>query len=203
MSDNITPEEKLLKLIKGDKKPKAQAAAVYVSLNPEKDKIVRKFVPQKYIHFLNLKKIIAAAFIASCIYLFINLLYPFFGLNKLNIPKIIPERPKESLSVQKDALKPAEYYISAAKSRQLFAAETALPEGKAQVTSVAGPELMKNFGLVGIISGENPQAIIEDKKNLKTYYVSKGQTIDQFKVVDIQEGKIILGYSGQVYELNL
>ena len=69
--------------------------------------------------------------------------------------------------------------------------------------AAANADLIKKINLVGIIAGENPQAIIEDKDARKTYSVTKGQAIGEFRVEDIQEGKIILEYRGQRYELSI
>ena len=75
--------------------------------------------------------------------------------------------------------------------------------GTSQPAIAANVDLLKDITLVGIITGANPQAVIEDKKSLKNYYVTKGQFIGQMQVEDIQEGKIIINYKGQKYELYL
>lgn len=62
---------------------------------------------------------------------------------------------------------------------------------------------IQDLSLMGIISGDNPQAAIQDKKTQKVYYVSKGESVADFLIEDIQDGKIILGYKGQRYELRL
>ena len=201
MSDNITPEEKLLKLIRKDKKPKPDTV-----LYPE-PKIQTSPHPaffQKYFHSLNLKKTVIIIFVLSCAYLSINFIYPFFGLKKTAMPKITAKLVNGPAFTQINGIKPFEYYAGALQNRQLFTLEGSSDGQKGQTASaVAGPELMKNFNLVGVIAGENAQAIIEDKLTLKTYYVNKGQSIGEFKVEDVLEGKIILSYHGQTYELNL
>jgi type II secretory pathway component PulC len=68
---------------------------------------------------------------------------------------------------------------------------------------MVGTELMKEINLLGVISGANPQAVIEDKKSGKTYYVTEGQMIGDFQVEEIGYGKIILNYNGQKFELNI
>lgn len=155
--------------------------------------------PLKYFRSFNLKKTVSALFICSCIYLSVNLILSLIGPNIITIPKIDPEKIKAPFIVQKNARKPLEYYVDILKKRQLFTEE----KGAGQAALIAGPELMKNLILVGIISGEKARAVIEDKQAFKTYYVSKGQSIGQFQLVDILEGKIILNYGGQIYELNL
>ncbi|MCM8789708.1 MAG: hypothetical protein NC916_01615, partial [Candidatus Omnitrophica bacterium] len=64
-------------------------------------------------------------------------------------------------------------------------------------------EATKDLKLLGIIFGDNPQAIIEDAKNQKTYYLNREQSIGDFIVEDIRDGKVILDYQGQKFELYL
>jgi hypothetical protein len=61
----------------------------------------------------------------------------------------------------------------------------------------------KEISLVGIILGEDPQAIIEDKRTQKIFYVKKGQFIEEFKLEDIEFGKAILSYKDRKFEIHL
>jgi type II secretory pathway component PulC len=221
MNGSVTPEEKLLKLIRGEKKQKPQVAelpkagepSIPLSSKPniklsgvqllQKMQAFQQQAQQKYIRAFNFKKAIFVVFILSCAYLIVNLIYPFFGLKGSYIPKIIPENNKEIVVAQSNAIKPLNNYVEVAKNRQLFTSEAALSGGSVQIATVAGPDLMKDLSLVGIIAGDNPQAVIEDRKTSKTYYVNKGQSIEQFKVEDVREGKIVLSHGGQTYELSL
>ncbi|OGX22913.1 MAG: hypothetical protein A3J51_00835 [Omnitrophica WOR_2 bacterium RIFCSPHIGHO2_02_FULL_45_21] len=68
---------------------------------------------------------------------------------------------------------------------------------------IAPLELLKGYTLAGVITGENPQAIVEDKTSKKAYFLNKGQYLGDFKIDDIMEGKIILELKGQRFELSL
>ena len=68
---------------------------------------------------------------------------------------------------------------------------------------VSNTDLVKQLNLVGIIAGENPQAVIEDKNTQKTYYLNKGQFLGEIQLEDILEGKIIINHKGQRFELYL
>ncbi|MEW5822015.1 MAG: hypothetical protein AB1782_17610 [Cyanobacteriota bacterium] len=64
-------------------------------------------------------------------------------------------------------------------------------------------DILKDINLLGIVSGEKPQAIIEDKKTQKTYFLNKGDSFGQVKVLEIKEGKVLLDYRGKNFDLFL
>lgn len=185
MRDNISPEERLLKLIRGEKKENAPA------LKP----LVRKYPS----FFYEPRRMVMVILGVSLIYLTASFLYPLLGLRKIKLPEVMPGEIIKSKIEATEEIKPYEFYLEAAKGRQIFSSASGQELG--QPASGVGLDSIKDISLVGIISGENPQAIIEDKKTQKTYYVTKGQFIGEFQVEDIQEGKIIINYNGQRYEL--
>ncbi len=188
MKDIISPEEKLLRLIRGQKKQGAQTP------------ISKSAASAIKISWGN-RKILIWILTASCIYLFISLLYPFIGLRRISLPKDNPQKTLEPISEQKTETKPFEFYQQGITGRRIFSNANA--QADAVPASAAGVDLAKDINLVGIIAGENPQAIVEDKKTLKTYYVTKGQFVGEMQIDDIREGKIIVNYRGQKYELYL
>ncbi len=209
MKDGLSPEERLLRLIRGQKKTEKPAQPAQPSPQHNFTREVSKAkapesysLATKYLNLENIKKTLSVIFILSCAYLLTALIYPFF------IPKISPlvkeagkAAPPEKITLTANA-KPYEFYSRAVKNRQLFGVSGPQNENEgAQV--ILGDESIKDINLVGIVSGDNPQAVIEDKKAQKTYYVAKNQAIGQFQVEDIQEGKIILNSNGQKFELSL
>jgi hypothetical protein len=186
MKDSSSPEDKLLKLIRNPKKPADSGA-----LKADSAKV--KSGP-----FFNLRRVFFWLFIASGIYLIANLIYPWVGLKNIRLPKPSDKLPQESPGA-KSAARPLEEYLESVKGRQIFSQAAAMQDDS--LINAANTDLMKDISLVGIISGENPQAVIEDKKAQKTYYVTKGKFIGEMQVEDIQEGKIIINYGGQKYEL--
>ena len=194
MRDNISPEEKLLRLIRG---PKKQGV---ITEKTEKNRQWNFSFP-KYLIFPNINKIIFAIFALSCIYLIYTFAYPLFISNNINLPKVTEEKIPEEKIQAIQQIKPYEFYLQGLKNRQIFSGASGQESEKSAGTINA--DLIKDMTLVGIVAGDNPQAIIQDKKTQKTYYVTKGQFIGEFKVEDIQDGKIILNYSGQKLELYL
>ena len=191
MNGNISPEEKLLRLIKGDKKKIKEFPAG-----------THRFIPTlKYPISLNIRKIIKAVFIISCIFLIFTFIYPFISPEKIELPKAVTKEGLPPETELKPQPKPYDFYSEGIRNRQIFG-ERVSPE-TAKPLSIVSSDLTKDINLIGVILGDNPQAIIEDKKTQKNYYVTKGQFIGEFQVEDIQEGKVILIYEGQKFELYL
>lgn len=99
-----------------------------------------------------------------------------------------------------------DYYATQAGSRNIFA-PVAAEETKTQAASAEqGPkmeEVKGQLSLLGVIGGASPQVIIEDKRTQKTYFLNKGSTFDDIEVGDIFENKVILTYKGKQFELIL
>lgn len=64
-------------------------------------------------------------------------------------------------------------------------------------------ETPKNFTVLGIITGEDNQAVIEDKDAGKTFFLYKGDSIGDYKVFEIKDNAVILDYNGEKVELKM
>ncbi len=204
MKENSSPEEKLLRLIRGQKKHAVAADKLPIGQEQEPGRKIHKFqmsLPYNYISILGINKIFVVIFIISCGFLVYTFVYPLFESKDFALPKPIQEKPGEEKNVPAQEAKPYEYYLEGVKNRQIFSGSSGTDSGKAP--AAVSSDLIKDMSLIGIVSGDNPQAVIEDKKSQKTYYVTKGQFIGEFKVEDIEDGKIILNYNGQKFELYL
>lgn len=205
MKDASSPEDKLLRLIRNSKKPPAAPARKEEAPKPKGPGNINagsalgaKTATAKFRPFFDAHTTLVWMFVACGAYLVWNLVYPLVGLRNIRLPKP-SENPIEEKQNKKSSAKPLEEYLEAVKGRRLFSGAAAAQD--AAPINVANVDLMKDINLVGIISGDNPQAVIEDKKAQKTYYVTKGQFIGEMQVEDIQKGKIIINYAGQKYEL--
>lgn len=206
MKDNISPEEKLLRLIKGERK-QTEAPLSEKTIQDAPD---LKTSPKNPIHglahvhpsFKHIERLIMVFIIISFGYLVISFIYPWFGLRKIKLP-VTPkgENTITSRIGQRAAAKPYEFYVKGIKDRRIFDV-TSIPQ-TVTAASKADLDLIKDLSLVGIISGENPQAVIEDKRAQKTYYLGIGQFIGELQIEDIREGKVILTYKGERLELYL
>ncbi|MEI8350498.1 MAG: hypothetical protein WCI77_10155 [Candidatus Omnitrophota bacterium] len=207
MKDNLSPEEKLLRLIKGQKKKDFSANQSVVSGSSTVATAAaapkHPFDATKVLSFFSFNKLIWLFFAAACAYLAISFLHPLISSDKIELPVITKEAISEkNMSEGKEAVRPLEYYSKVISGRQIFNVPAAKEE-IAEVASSANMDFIKNISLVGIIAGDNPQAIVEDKNTQKTHYVSKGQFVGACKIEEIQEGKIIVSCGGQKYELYL
>lgn len=195
MKDNISPEEKLLKLIRGQKKETPPAQKPIPVIQYSLYNTIQDYLAT------NIRKIIWLVLILAVLGLVYSFLYPWFGLRNIGLPQIKPEEVAEIKKQPELKLKPYEFYASGIKNRNIFNKSALLEAEKSQ--AAVSPDLTKDINLIGIISGNNPQAIIENQKTKRTYYLNKGQFIDELKIEDIQEGKIIVSYKGEKFELYL
>jgi type II secretory pathway component PulC len=204
MRDNISPEEKLLRLIKGKKeqRPKEQTSLSYPALSSSKQQdrpgAIKNLQPH---YFLNSQMAIMLFLAIAFIYFLFSFIYPFFNLNRIHLAEIKQQDIKTGALETAQSLKPYEFYAEAIKQHQMFGGP--YDSGTESPVNIATKEIIKDISLVGVIAGESPQAIIEDKKAQKTYYVTEGQYIGDIQIIDIQEGKIILLYKGERFELYL
>lgn len=200
MKDSISPEEKLLKLIKGGRKTSGKENGATSLSNPA---LLLKGAGsaglQKYFSFGFAQKVINVLMLCAFFYFIGAFVYPWLVTKEIKMPVVLPESQKEDIFENLEKTKPFEYYQDAATVQGVFARPLVAQSQGPSV--VAGAELLKDFVLVGIISGDSPQAVVEDKKNQKTYYLRKGQFVGEFQVEQIDAGKIVLSYEDQNYEL--
>jgi type II secretory pathway component PulC len=207
MNENITPEEKLLKLIRGQKntpvkQQRTDLPAVVETIEPKPViKTAGYNLPQRLFYATSGKKIVLWCFALCCAFLIFSFISPYFGSKQIQLPPLYENGTAAQPKAVSQSQKPLEYYLDGIKSQNIFSSEIPTKEDPNPAAAATG--LAKDITLVGIISGDNPQAVIEDKKNQKTYYLKNGQSFGEFRVASIQEGKIILENNGKMYELYL
>lgn len=204
MKENSLPEEKLLRLIRGKKKPEVAVAGMAGKTAFKNNFKLSFAIPEPVRNLVTPRRIIFVLLVFACLYLAYTFVSPALESKNINLPKA---RDSESLAISdketKGETKPFESYLEGIKGKQIFSTvTTSTPDTTLQQAAV-NAEKIKDITLMGVISGDNPQAIIEDKKLQKTFYLNPGQFIGDFKVEEIQEGKVVLSYNGQKYELYL
>ena len=217
MKDNLPAEEKLLRLIKGGKKTApvsrapqdtptekvigGPAAKEKSTIRPLTNSL--RSAADSYFTYPYFQKLMIALMGLSFIYLVVSFVYPWLGLGNIRWPQAPAEDLAAKERVPLEPAKPYEFYLQALQKRQIFSVSSLASQASSILSPTADSDLIKNINLIGVISGDNPQAVIEDKKANKVYYLNKGQSIGQLQIEDIQTGKIILNYKGQKYELYL
>lgn len=160
---------------------------------------------RKSLTIFSVRNIIITLISLSLCYLASSLIYPWIYLREIKLEDLPAATfdgaaQTEGQQDEQETAKPLDFYVQKIKNRQMWTnpgREQANPSG----AGIAQAEILKNISLLGVISAAEPQAVIEDKNAQKTYYVTKGQFIGDYQIENIQEGKIILNYNGQKYEL--
>lgn len=95
-------------------------------------------------------------------------------------------------------------YASEIGDRNLFLS-VSQSSGNAKISSsnAASAAVLKNISLVGVLSGDSPQAILEDIATHKTYTLGKGQNLNNVIVKDIGDNTVVLEYNGESQTLTL
>ena len=231
-----SPEEKLLRLIRGEKKPKEKEKAVPHSEDTragsreggaatvvQKRNIAAQAAQPKggrdYIKFVNITLIavlvvIAGVLLADAINFklrrpaYVSEAVPKVPPHKVTPHEVPPQRERER---EKAAEHPAPQPQSQpssdtfSNSDALVSRDLFRPPALAPATGIpqVSYEKLKDLSLKGIIAGDKPQAIIEDEKNKKSYFLYKGESVNDIKVEDIQSDRVILRVNGEVLELTL
>lgn len=94
----------------------------------------------------------------------------------------------------------ADTYIKAVSSKGLFQGGESSGDlaGNAELSGGSkAADPAKRFNLVGIIPGDQPQAIVEDIESAKTYYLNKGQSVAGIEVEDIADGRVVISFNGR------
>ncbi len=217
MREDMTPEDKLLKLIRNKDKGADAASPALLVANGNKQKIdSAAALKGKRGFFLNSDNLVRgllslknlnAVLTIAVVLLFGYGLFELVFLKEggLQNPKEVQEveaKSKIAEAASKE-IEPFDYYANQINKRDIFksALERDKPSDGTSVKSTLG-ELAASLRLAGIIvDKEQPQVIIEDTKLKKTYFLYKGDSVGDIKVEEILEGKVILSYAGEKLEL--
>ncbi len=204
MPDETTPEGKLLKLIRrrttGASKPESAggAAAGGVGVIPE----------QYFLVFKNADRLLTALVIILAVYLVRELTSE--KQFEIMLPPIEEEvKTPEPLVIQLGATpQPFTYYEQKMNQRNIFdpvdtsQSQTQQPQNSIIEIppAVVMLDLTKKLKLVGIVLGDEAEAIIEDLEDKSTHFLHKGDRIEDAVLEDIQEGKVIFQFNNQQIE---
>ncbi len=221
MIDDLSPEEKLLRLIKGkhkkdepsEKKPEPEAPAESFSAEPaiETRPIVSSILTKgKGIDSFKIAVFLLTGFFIAGTFYFIY----DFSIRKqepaiIDIEELIPaeaEPAEEAQRAGQEALaekEPAIEEEAPPELRELFGAPVTRETAPIAEEGPPITELAKDLALVGVISGDNPQAIIQNKKTRQSFYVYAGESVLEFKIKQIDKATVILEHKGETLKLSL
>ena len=206
--DKISPEEKLLTLIRGKKKKSEEKSDTEL---PKEKKIKKPrivvFPRINSKHLLGLTRFGAKPLLI----VIIILLVCFVGYEsrsgikiKDRVNLLLQKEGKEKKETEEEpvALKPYSYYTQEIKGKSLFAPLVIEKPVIAVVKKIEKIEdICKNYLLKGVIIRERPEAFIEDSKSRRNFTVNIGDTIGKVQVKDIKKNGVTLGYEDQIYDL--
>lgn len=205
MADKVTPEEKLLKVIENpinareggilDTKESLKGVLFIKKwwAGLEKIKIQALFSLKNVYKLL----IISSVLVSSLAIFTFMKGYNDFKKRIKNIEtspyaKLKEEKAKYLFSVDlKEAIKDI-------SRRNIFSSLAEKPEA---VPSREIELTIANLKLVGIIWSANPQAMIEDIKENKTFLLGAGEAVGNFKIKKILRDRVIIGKDEQEWEL--
>lgn len=223
MAENISPEERLFKVIqegkKSTRKPPVwrmpgfglpQLKQFFTGFLSKKAKIDKQALPGGtsialpfsglgHIDFKLVNKVLYAILAVITIIVIYWVMYQRPNLSKatsLIYTRAYPELKSKSTEV----FKPLSFYAERAKKRDIF------HPANTQIKASGGlrlQELIKDLSLAGIYQGEGQhfEAMIEDKLAKKTYFIKAGDDIKGMKVKDILKDRVILQYGDEELEL--
>lgn len=219
MHKDISPEEKLLSIIKGKRNKTADALApkaeekgsdtATAALQASKiDDYIAALLKNNFLKnnifdpgaLKVFNKYMIIILIITTLYFFIDLLLvnpshkAADTISRVSASRMLTPLAREALPIE---TRNYSHYSNKITGKNTFSSASYGQSESQESGAASGEPADGNLGLVGIVPGENPQAIIEDKKNQKTYYLSKGQSANDITVQEIKEDKTILEYKGK------
>lgn len=214
--DNLTPEEKLLKIIENPQteRRKSPGANIGRGAGPKRGTgtgvgawLNKYRIDKNTIKNISLKTI-SKMVLALCLVFTIFFIIDFIRMGRNSakkFSKLVAEAASLDIKDKKMPIKDVSLIeaINLSKRHNVF---SFLPATAAGVTHASTmplevEQLITNLKLVGIIWSNKPQAIIENAKEQKTYLLNAG---DKLKILDVKKvlrDSIILGKDNQEWEL--
>ncbi|MFH0840250.1 MAG: hypothetical protein V1883_04460 [Candidatus Omnitrophota bacterium] len=218
MKKDFSPEEKLLRLIKGSARKDAErekidikSAMAYNGAAPsssykgngrpaQKSASMALAFDIRAISTKNVNPVLVVILIGLLIYFLADMIHnPYRG--KEDAVESAVARETLGVKEKADSSQLYSYYAAGTGGRNIF-----LPQESDTPAVPEGPsveEIGANLSLIGIIAGDKPQAIIEDKKAGKSYFLYKGGSAGQAKIVEIMEDRVLMEYRNETFELVL
>jgi len=127
-------------------------------------------------------------------------------LDRPSIEKTVrhfPRPPARSMKVDNhEPFMSSAEYVKMSKQRDIFSREQLAMAKDAAVTDKPDmPRTKTDLQLVGIYFSEEPEVIIEDKAEKKTYFLKEGENIKDIKIKSIRQDRVILESDGIDWEL--
>jgi hypothetical protein len=238
MRNDLSPEERLLRIIKErQKRPPAKEEPAPMTdieikeekesplkerIMPKEEKPKKQTIKRKFAFNVTYLYMIGAIVISALVFMAIINIFSNNESKELSdlktmvtsVSKDIQMEPvkegaktaEQTKPQQKLETKPAasfDEYEKLLKEKNIFTPSQPEREKGSLPASKQLRELTKDLRLVGILPGDEPQVIIEDKKSGQTLFLKEGELIDAIEVRKISTGKVVLGYGDETITLSM
>lgn len=207
MSKDLTPEEKLLKLIKNNPDTlKGSETDIFIDpskIPPQvKRNLTKKHGPVNFLPFFTKMNWILIPFLSVIlIYQYARIGIPLFPTS---IRQTLTSENMFVPSTDIGAHENFDSYSKIFKEKNIFKSfGDPPPVAISSQKQTSFSDLMKNLSLTGIIDGDKPQAIIEDHSNGQMYYVNQGDYMGPTQVIDITGNQVRIKYGDEEGVLTL
>ena len=195
--ENISPEEKLLRLIrKSGKQPQRGATEKEAS-----SKNIKPKARNANLRFQSLNRFLLYLFYLLLLVFILSFFFADLVFRKAKVQ----DNSKQSKGISTEDFKKVPYrdYSESILNKELFGKAIKTAEKKSAQVDIQS--IIKDLVLIGILTEEEPKAIIEDKRSKKTYFLKQGGNLRNMRLVEIlvDEGKIVLEYQGENFDLYL
>jgi len=163
---------------------------------------IRVFKDEK--NQLNIKAVNALLFILAfmfTVYYIKEISVSLDKIKNINLGNLVGEKVSTKVSPEESLLKPFLFYQEVIKSRDIFRMGQKSSLDSPEVISSKAAEASQTLKMVGISWSDQPDAMIEDTKSGKTYFVKKGQMVGDFKVVAVYKDRVTLRYGEENIDL--
>lgn len=203
MRENISPEEKLLDIIKKGANntkntPPEQAEQEAPAEPAPKASLPKKIDIKSAKTFSILNKFLILAGMCTAAYMIISYIYPYTPKSGI-LERVEPEKGGELLAGTPKAPPPASYYTDILSRRQMFKlyeVPKPKPSGPPK-PKVTIQQLLAGYTFIGVIFGDVPQAIVEEKRTGQSFYLTAGQFLGEIKIEKIERGRITVSYEDE------
>ena len=211
----VSPEEKLLRLIRGKERSAGGTGASAAPASPSATGAKRGFdrgwrLPAWWL--LGLNVVLAGVVVAELTVWLVTALKPEPQIPSATVlpspAETVAPASSEVASSSPTTQTPQVPALASVVSRPIFDAAGApgasRPADSAHAPSDTIKALAGRLTLIGIVAGDPAQAIIEDAQTKKTFFVSIGQSvIEGLMVENVQGNRVVLTLNGEKLELSL
>lgn len=222
MDKDFSPEERLLRLIKlrtkkedkvlpgapkkVESKPASAPAAKPAAGTAKKAETVEglaahysALLPQ-FKNIVIINKVLFILFVILMVYFLVD----YFFMPSIEISKVLITEPEIEQTVEAEPVRhPYSYYEKEIAGKELFKPLVKDDFELAEAPEEELDDIATGFSLLGLVSGANPQAIIQDNAKKKTYFLNKGGRLGEATLKEIleSEGRVTMIYRGREFDL--